>query len=110
MPLSEKTRIEVYVPDVPTPAYQDLVEELRREFTYAFGGTTMVRGLSGTYLSRTGLIIEDRMNLVYSDADLDFESDAVLIGRYSEAVQHAAYRALDEEAILVAVHRIRHSI
>jgi len=50
------------------------------------------------------------MNLVYSDADLDFESDAVLIGRYSEAVQHAAYRALDEEAILVAVHRIRHSI
>ena len=61
MPLSEKTRIEVYLPDLPTPAYQKLLEALRREFTHALGGSTLVRNLSGTYLSRLGLTVEDRV-------------------------------------------------
>ena len=42
MPLSEKTRIEVYLPDLPLPAYQKLLEALRREFTHSFGGSTMM--------------------------------------------------------------------
>ena len=109
MPLSEKTRVEVYLPDLPIPAYQKLLEALRREFTHAFGGSTLVRGLSGTYLSRLSLIVEDRVNLLYADAGLDFEADADLIGRYSEALQRAAYRALEEEEVLIAVHRVRHS-
>lgn len=109
MPLSEKTRIEVYLPDLPLPAYQKLLEALQREFTHAFGGSTLVRDLSGTYLSRLGGIVDDRVNLLYVDGALDFEADANLIGRYSEAVQRAAYRALQEEAILIAVHQVRHS-
>ena len=109
MPQFEKTRVEVYLPDLPLPAYQRLLDALRREFTYAFGGSTLVRGLSGTYLSRLGLIVEDRVNLLYADAALDFDADADLIGRYSEALQHAAYRALNEEAILGATYRVRHS-
>ncbi len=109
MPLSEKTRVEVYLPDLPTLPYQRLLETLRREFTHAFGGSTLVRGLSGTYLSRLGLTVEDRVNLLYVDAALDFEEDAALISDYADALRRAAYRALDEEAILVAVHRVRHS-
>jgi len=109
LPLSEKTRIKVYLPDVPTPPYQRLLEALRREFTHAFGGSTQVRSLNGTYLSRLGLIVEDRVNLLYADAALDFETDAFLIERYADELRRAAYRALDEEAILIAVHRIRHS-
>lgn len=34
MPLSEKARIEVYLPDLPTPAYRDLLDALDQEFTY----------------------------------------------------------------------------
>ena len=109
MPLSEKTRIEVYLPDLPFPSYQRLLEALRREFTHAFGGSTLVRGLSGTYLSRLGLTVEDRVNLLYAAAALDFEADANLIGDYAGALQRAAFRALDEEAILIAVHRVRHA-
>lgn len=109
MPLSEKTRVEVYLPDLPTPPYRRLLETLRREFTHTFGGSTLVRGLSGTYLSRLGLTVEDQVNLLYTDAALEFEADAALISEYADALRRAAYRALDEEAILVTVHRVRHS-
>ena len=109
MPLFEKTRIEVYLPDLPLPAYQRLLEALRREFTHAFGGSTPVRDLAGTYLSRLGLTVEDRVNLLYADAALDFEADAELVGQYVDVLRRAAYRALDEEAILVAIYRVRHS-
>ena len=47
MPLSEKARIEVYLPDLPRRAYQDLLASLEREFSYSFGGCTTVRGLEG---------------------------------------------------------------
>jgi hypothetical protein len=101
--------MEVYLPDLSIPAYQKLLEALQREFTHAFGGSTLVRGLSGTYLSRLGLMVEDRVNLLYVDAALDFEGDADLMGRYAEALQRATFRALEEEAILIVVHRVRHS-
>ena len=51
MPLSEKARVEVYVPDLPSPAYQNLLDALEREFTYTFGGCTIGRGLHGSYLA-----------------------------------------------------------
>jgi hypothetical protein len=50
LPLSEKARIEVYLPDLPKPAYEDLLESLDQEFTYTFGGCTIVRRLDGSYL------------------------------------------------------------
>ena len=109
MPLSEKTRIEIYLPDLPDPAYKRLCDSLQREFTYSFGGATLVRGLSGSYLSRLGLIIEDSINLLYSDVDLDYEADADLIELYTNALQRAAYRSLNEETVLVAVFRVRHT-
>jgi hypothetical protein len=109
LPLFEKTRVEVYLPDLPLPAYHRLLNELQREFTHSFGGSTLVRRLSGTYLSRLGLTIEDPVNLLYADADLDFEVDADLIEEYADVLRRAAYRSLNEEAILVAVYRIRHS-
>jgi hypothetical protein len=37
LPLSEKARIEVYLPDQPTAAYRDLLDALDQEFTYTFG-------------------------------------------------------------------------
>ena len=67
MPPSEKARIEVYLPDLPRAAYYDLLEELSREFTYAFGGCTIIQGLDGSYLSEAGLPVQDRINLIYTD-------------------------------------------
>ena len=64
MPLSEKARIEVYLPDVPREAYRDLLGALQEEFCYTFGGCTTVRGLEGNYLSQGGLRMRDTVNLV----------------------------------------------
>ncbi len=72
MPLSEKARVEVYLPDLPRAAYQDLLSALAQEFTYTFGGCTIVRGLDGSYLSHPGLQIQDRINLIYTDTQYSF--------------------------------------
>ena len=38
MPLLERTRVEVYLPDLPSSEYQNLLRSFEEEFTYAFGG------------------------------------------------------------------------
>jgi hypothetical protein len=109
LPLSEKARIEVYLPDVPRQAYQDLLGALEQEFTYTFGGCTTVRGLEGNYLSRLGLRMRDRINLVYTDTPFAFEENFRAISRYADELRDAAAEALEEEAVLVAVFRVFHA-
>jgi hypothetical protein len=93
----------VFLPDVPRPAYQELLDALDREFTYAFGGCTMILGLAGSYLSRHGLICKDRINLHFTDTSLTLTEDFDHISRYTDHLRHAAFIALEEEAVLVVV-------
>lgn len=109
MPLSEKARIAVYLPDLPRPAYQDLLAALEQEFTYAFGGCTTVRGLEGNYLSRLGARMRDRINLVYTDTPFPFDEHLAAIGRYADSVRAAAADALEEEAVLVIAWKVYHA-
>lgn len=106
MPLFEKARIEVYLPDLPRPAYQDLLGALEEEFTYAFGGCTTIRGLEGNYLSGRGAIVRDRINVAYTDTPFEFEPHFATISHYADQLREAALWALDEEAVLVAVARL----
>jgi hypothetical protein len=109
LPLSEKARIEVYLPELPRPAYLDLLDSLNREFTYAFGGCTIVRGLFGSYLARHGQVLEDRINLVVTDTQLIFTEDFEIISRYTDHLRQAAFVALDEEAVLIVAYPVFHS-
>ena len=68
MPLLERVRVEVYIPDPHRPEYDKLLRSLQEEFTYTFGGCTILRGLDGSYLSQLGNQIPDRINLIYTDA------------------------------------------
>jgi len=99
----------VYLPDLPRPAYQDLLDAFDREFTYAFGGCTVIRGLTGSYLSRDGVILQDRINVIFTDTPLLFAEDRDEISRYTDHVRRAAFLALDEEAVLVVAHPVYHS-
>jgi hypothetical protein len=107
--LSEKVRIEVYVPDLPRSAYRNLLDALEQEFTYTFGGCTVIRGLGGSYLSQLGLTIQDRVNIIYTDAPLMLTLDDETLSRYADELRDAADNALDEEAILVSVFPIFHA-
>lgn len=109
MPLSEKARIEVYLPDLPKQSYQDLLNALDEEFTCTFGGCTIIWGLDGSYLSQAGLKLQDRINLIYTDTPYGFEQNFKVISIYADRLREASYKALEEEAILVAVHQIYHS-
>ena len=109
MPLSEKVRIEVYLPDLPRRAYQDLLDALEQEFSYTFGGCTLLRGLEGNYLSRIGVVVRDRINLLYTDTPFAFEENVAQLSRYTDELRQAAFEALEEEAVLIAVYKVYHS-
>lgn len=109
MPLSEKARVEVYLPDLPRAAYQDLLNELAQEFTYTFGGCTIIRGLDGSYLSQAGSQIQDRINLIYTDTPYAFEENFEIISTYADKLKAAVNTALEEEAVLVTSLKIYHA-
>ena len=109
MPLSERARIEVYLPDLPRAAYQDLLHELAQEFTYIFGGCTIIRGLDGSYLSQAGLQIQDRINLIYTNTPYAFEENFEIVSAYADKLKAAVDTALEEEAILITAAKIYHA-
>jgi hypothetical protein len=109
LPLSEKARIEVYIPDLPPQLSQNLLDALAQEFTYTFGGSTIIRGLDGNYLSRLGLQMQDRIHLIYTDTPFAFEEHLERISRYTDALRDAAFEALEEEAILVVALKVYHA-
>lgn len=108
MPLSERARVEVYLPDLPRATYEDLLTALTREFTYTFGGCTINAGLEGSYLSADGVQIHDRINLIYTDTPYSFEQNFEIISGYAEKLKAAVFSALEEDAILVSVIRVYH--
>lgn len=109
MPLSEKARIEVYLPDVSKIAYRSLLRGLRREFSHTFGGATLVRGLDGHYLSNAGQEVRDHVNLLYTDIPVTLSGQLGLLGKYADYVRDAVASALEEEAILIAVLPVFHA-
>ncbi len=110
MPLFAKGRVEVYLPDLLEPSYQNLLQALDDEFTYNFGGCTIIRGLDGSYLSKFSEKIQDRINLIYTDTPYSFEENSDLLSTYSDKIRKAAFEALKEETILVVVWQVYHSV
>jgi len=109
LPLSERARIEVYLPDLPRLNYQDLLDALTEEFTYAFGGCTIIRGLAGSYLSQADSPVQDRITLICTDTPYSFGENFDTVSTYADKLNRAALAALEEEAILVVVSEVYHS-
>lgn len=110
MPLFVRARFEVYIPDQPSQAYQDPLKTLADEFTIVFGGCTIVGGLDGKYLSNFGQIINDRVTLIYTDTPFDLHENFDSVSRYSDKLRESTFKSLNEEAVLVAVWPVYHSI
>ena len=106
MPLLERARVEVYVPDLPAPHYRHLLLSFEEEFTYAFGGCTILRELEGSYLSRAGVKTPDRINLIYTDLPVALSTNFDQAARYADQLKQAAFEALNEETTFVTVEQI----
>lgn len=110
MPLLERTRVEVYLPDLPSSEYQNLLRSFEEELTYTFGGATLVRGLEGSYLSESGARVPDRINLIYSDAPLALSTDFSTVAAYVRELRRAGMEELSEETILISVEQVYHQV
>ena len=109
MPLSEKVRIEIFIPDLPDLIYRRLLDQLGDELSYAFGGCS-INSTSGKYRSISGSILPDDANVLFSDAPFQWNKDRHLIEQYAQGLQDVVQKALDkEEAILIAVYPVYHS-
>jgi hypothetical protein len=108
--LLERVGVEVYVPDLPAIFYRNLLLSFEEEFTYAFGGCTIVRGLDGNYLSRAGVKTPDRINLIYTDLPLALSTNFESVARYADELKQAAVEALAEEAVLVVIAQVYHAV
>lgn len=109
MPLSEKARIEVYLPNLPRREYQNLLDALIEEFSYTFGGCTVLHDVDGSYLAEEGFLCRDQVRIIYTDAPYSIDQHRKLLERYTDTVRDAAMEALDEESILIAVVKVYHS-
>jgi hypothetical protein len=108
LPLSEKVRIEIFIPNSFDVAYRDLLEELATELSYAFGGCTQIAAL-GKYRSFDGLIFPDQINILFCDIPLLWKRDRLTLGQYIDWVKHAAERTLErEEVVLISVYPVCH--
>jgi hypothetical protein len=110
LPLLERVRVEVYLPDLPSAEYQNLLRSFEEEFTYAFGGASTVRGVEGSYLSDLGQRIPDRINLLFTDAPLALSTNFVSLAAYVGELRRAAMEALSEESVLISVEQVYHAV
>ena len=109
MPLLERVRVEVYLPDLPSD-YQNLLRSFEEEFTYAFGGCSILRGVEGSYLSESGERIPDRISVLYSDAPLALSTNFDSVAAYVGELKRAAMEALSEESVLISVEQVYHAV
>lgn len=65
--------------------------------------------MNGSYLSNLGSAIRDRVNLLYTDTPFSFNTNLDILSQYTDELRDAAFQALDEEAILVAVYPVYHA-
>jgi hypothetical protein len=110
LPLLERARVEVYVPDLSAPVYRDLLLAFEEEFTYAFGGCTIVKGLAGSYLSHAGVTVPDRINLIYTDLPFALSTNFQTAASYTRQLKEAVHAVLPEETVLVAACQVYHSV
>jgi len=110
LPLLERVRVEVYLPDLSSSQYQDLLRSFEEEFTYTFGGASIIRGVEGSYLSASGECLPDRINVLYSDAPLPLSTRFDSVAAYVRELRSAAMEALTEEAILISVEQVYHFV
>ena len=110
MPLSKRARIEIYLPTKNEKRYQRLRRACELEFLRMFGGCTVISGARGLYLNSDGDEETDTIDVVYADTPFELEEDNAKLARYTDELKAAVLKATNEEAILLVVHDIYHSV
>jgi hypothetical protein len=108
--LTPRIRVEVYIPIRYEPAYDYSLTWMIEEFTRARGACTVNENVGGYYLARTGELVPDRVNVVYSDLAFDWNnhSDRVEVFAYCIKLRRFLLENLSEEQILISAYPVSH--
>lgn len=109
MPLSARARVELYLPERNEQIYKDLLEAVVSEFTEVFGGCTVAKA-DGSYQYDDGRTVTEKVLVVYTDTDLDFQENVGALDEYAEKLRLDVFKALDEEEILIVTWPVFHSV
>ena len=108
--LTPRIRVEVYIPIRYENPYQDSLAWVIEELTELYGGCTVNENVGGYYFSRAREIIDDRVNVVYSDFSLDWyngtEREKALA--YCTKLKRFLLDNLVEEEILISAYPVSH--
>jgi hypothetical protein len=109
LPLFERVRVEIFIPDLLDLAYTRVLDELGDELSYAFGGCTTISA-AGKYRSFQGAILPDQVTILFTDTPFSWELDQGTIQEYAARLQASVRRALpNEEAILISAFPVCHA-
>lgn len=108
---ASKTRVEVYIPVRYETAYRETLSWVTNELTYLRGGCTVLENVGGYYLSTSDEIIDDRVNIVFSDFPMswDVANEREEILSYCSELQFFLLENLWEEAILIVASPVFHT-
>ena len=111
MSLVQRARIEAYLPLTFDPAYQHALDWLVLEFSYSFGGCTVLEYVGGYYLDQKGDIVTDRINIIYTDTPLRLPKQRRLVEAYlADLAAFLKAHLYREEAILITAYPVLHYV
>jgi len=109
LPLSEKVRIETFIPGLPDRICSGILENLGNELAAAFGGSTVISSV-GKYRTIEGMLLPDKINILFSATPFHWKRDRLIIEQYSERRRLSGKRSLqEEESILGSIYPVYHS-
>lgn len=108
--LTPRIRVEVYIPIRYETAYQESLTWVIAEFTELRGGCTVNENVGGYYRSQAGEVIDDRVNIVYSDFSLDWNKhhERAEVLNYCADLKRFLLDNLLEEEIFISAYPVSH--
>ncbi len=90
MPLFERTRIEIFIPESLLLEYGNLLHEFQLELAFTFGGCSTLSSVEGYYVAEHGQLMRDTINLLFVDIPLSLSGDYDIVSSYCEELRRAA--------------------
>ena len=108
--LTPRIRVEVYLPLRYEPVYRVCLSWIIEEFAQLRGGCTVHSNVDGYYRSRANEVIADRISIVYSDFQMEWDndSDQAEVLSYCATLEDFLYQNLSEEKILISAYPVSH--
>jgi hypothetical protein len=105
-----RIRVEVYIPKRHARPYRNILTWLIDELTELRGGCTVHENASGYYHLNNKEIIDERMNVIYSDFSFDWNDSAerAYVLSYCAALKQFLLDNLSEDEILISAFPVTH--